>query len=505
MPLLQISAREAIERLKTDSFRAKWPDHRFPAERREGLVEVFCSPSFEIRRDDKIFTIGSCFARNIEERLSEIGLDTVLYGSNISQRLVELGEALAVTNKYSAPAMRSELEWACGIGRPPEDQVLLPLAGGKVLDVFLNPRRKTGVPIKQARSLRAFTNGLFERITECRVIVMTLGLVEVWRDLQSGLRINVAPLAAIDLEPERFVLEVLSYDEIFAELEAIHALLSANCPRDFKMLVTVSPVPLHATFRPEDVMTANAYSKAVQRAALEAFVLRHENVDYFPSFETVTLTDRRVAFDRDNRHVQRGVVARVVDRFVTAYIPELSFATTTAGLAASASRPVSEKDLLRAAKLHERQGLFSRAASHYRQCIERHGESLDLISMAELRFKYGACLISSGDIEGGLRQSEMAAFAPDVTAKIVNKCVDRFLVQGRLAAARRLLDETVDNHGRPVGLMIKVAQLAAMAGDDHDAREALATLLKRPDLDPSDLETVQTLLNQVDAPERADA
>ena len=81
--------------------------------------------------------------------------------------------------------------------------------------------------------------------------------------------------------------------EILEELEAIHALLSAHCLPDFKMLATVSPVPLQATFRPEDVMTANAYSKAVQRAALEAFVLRHNNVDYFPSFETVTLTDRR--------------------------------------------------------------------------------------------------------------------------------------------------------------------------------------------------------------------
>lgn len=438
--LLEISARDALAHVGADSYRAKWPDHRFPAERHEGLIEVLCSPTFEIRRDDRIFTIGSCFARNIEQRLREIGLDTVLYDQETVQGLEAVGEALPFTNKYNVAAIRTELGWACGGARPPEEFILLPLADGKALDGLLNPRRKTGADLQDARRRRAFVEAKYHRIAECRVVVMTLGLVEVWRDKASGLHLNVAPLGPIEAEPDRFVLDVMSYDEILGELEAIHAILKAACPEDMRILITVSPVPLQATFRDEDVMVANSYSKAVQRAAVEAFVLKHDNVDYFPSYETVTLTDRRLAFDKDNRHVQTGVVARIVDRFVAAYIPELAFQPTRTALEESVIEVETARDLLSAAKLHGHRELHAEAAEYYRRLIAQYGDCLDLIPASDLHLRFSAALLKSGQITEGLREVELAALARDALPALMLKCVDRLLAHKDPAGAARILE-----------------------------------------------------------------
>ena len=85
------------------------------------------------------------------------------------------------------------------------------------------------------------------------------------------------------------------------------------------IIVTVSPVSLAATFRPDDVLVANTYSKSVQRAAVEAFVMTHDAY-YFPSYEYVTLTDRKFAWaDRDFRHVRQETVDRIMADVLLAY------------------------------------------------------------------------------------------------------------------------------------------------------------------------------------------
>ena len=72
------------------------------------------------------------------------------------------------------------------------------------------------------------------------------------------------------------------------------------------MLISVSPVPLkNVTFTGQDALTANTYSKSALRAASEEFVAGHEDVDYFPSYKIVTLTDRSAAFVEDNMHSQQ--------------------------------------------------------------------------------------------------------------------------------------------------------------------------------------------------------
>jgi hypothetical protein len=280
------------------------------------------------------------------------------------------------------------------------------------------------------------------RLPECRVVVITLGLAEVWRDLTSGLPLNLMPIDAIAPEPDRFVLDVLSYQEIVEELEEIHALLSARGHPDFRILITVSPVPLKSTFRAEDVITANSYSKSVQRAAVEAFVLAHENVDYFPSYETVSMTDRRLAFEIDNRHVQSAVVARVIDRAIAAYSPELAFEASSAELIESGPNSLRPVDLLRAAEIEMQQGAYDRAAHCLASYLDRYGDRTKYIATGELRLKYATCLGKAGMGQAAMVQTYLAAKAADASPRVLLACADR-LAASDPAAARQITDEAL--------------------------------------------------------------
>ena len=161
---------------------------------------------------------------------------------------------------------------------------------------------------------------VYRQVPRCRVVVITLGLAEAWFDQKVDLYMNGAPPTPVALaEPKRFRLDVLSVAEILAALEAIHDLLKRRGHPEVRILLTVSPVPFKATFTGRDAISANAYSKSALRAAAESFVLGHDNVDYFPSYEVVTHTPRSAAFIQDNRHVTASVVNEIVDRVIDAY------------------------------------------------------------------------------------------------------------------------------------------------------------------------------------------
>jgi hypothetical protein len=87
-----------------------------------------------------------------------------------------------------------------------------------------------------------------------------------------------------------------------------------------RIVVTVSPVPMSATFSGRDIAVANTYSKSTLVAAAQAFQAAHDDVDYFPSYELVTLSPREAAYGADCLHVPNAVVGGVMEQFMTAYV-----------------------------------------------------------------------------------------------------------------------------------------------------------------------------------------
>ena len=95
---------------------------------------------------------------------------------------------------------------------------------------------------------------------------------------------------------------------------------------DAPIVLTLSPVPLNATFRGISCVAADCVSKSTLRVALDGVVGRGlENVYYWPSFEIVRWVGGHVpwpayGFNRgDSRHVTRYLVAQIIDAFVEAF------------------------------------------------------------------------------------------------------------------------------------------------------------------------------------------
>ena len=174
-----------------------------------------------------------------------------------------------------------------------------------------------------------------KRLKETDIVVITLGLVETWYDKKAGVYINLAPHPRlVKSDPERFEVHVLDYDDILADVREILQILRRECKPGVRFLVTVSPVPLAATFRGQDVLQANAYSKAVQRAAIEAIVLEYSDVTYFPSYEMVTLAAPEEAWIKeDYRHVRPDAVDRIMRLVVSKYVDKSALAPEKTELA----------------------------------------------------------------------------------------------------------------------------------------------------------------------------
>lgn len=123
----------------------------------------------------------------------------------------------------------------------------------------------------------------------------------------------------------RYAFEVSRYEENMANMERIHQLMAAHNP-DCKILVTVSPVHLWATFRQDcDVISASCNSKSTLRAVADAFAAAHDNVVYFPAYEIATifrpiLGDTYFAAGQENYHVNRETVDFIMAHFFKFFV-----------------------------------------------------------------------------------------------------------------------------------------------------------------------------------------
>jgi hypothetical protein len=79
--------------------------------------------------------------------------------------------------------------------------------------------------------------------------------------------------------------KVLSFQENLANMNKMVSVISKFVP-GARMVFTLSPIPLRATFRPVSCITANSASKAILRAAVDTLLSMHSNVTgyQFPSY-----------------------------------------------------------------------------------------------------------------------------------------------------------------------------------------------------------------------------
>ncbi|HTT98048.1 MAG TPA: GSCFA domain-containing protein [Rhizomicrobium sp.] len=313
-PLVSIPAAQAIQNRKGNKA-ATWGERGLP-NRVEPIAKPLFDVPFLLQPGQRIFTVGSCFARNVEVEFQNRGFQ--IPARDLFKLPEFLGQDLGLLNNYGTPSIYNEIAWAFGKKKYSEDDNILEISPGKFVDIHVVPsRRPEPKDIVLARR-RAIT-AVYREAATCDVCIMTLGLAETWFDKKTGLYLNVSPRPSmISAEPDRFELHVLSYADAYKFLSDAITILHRAAPA-MRILLTVSPVPLTNTHRQMDVIVANGYSKAVLRAAAEEAIVRHDFVSYFPSFESFTISDRKLAWLDDLVHTNEALVAFNVQRMITAF------------------------------------------------------------------------------------------------------------------------------------------------------------------------------------------
>jgi hypothetical protein len=302
----------------------RWPARDGKPNRIEPVAKPHFDVPFRLIEGESIFTIGSCFARHIEQSLADRGFAIPIL-ELLKQDSAFFDVDSAFLNNYGTPSIAQELTWALDETCPFDPSTgLAELIPGGFVDMHLFGRIKPvsyEVALKRREAIRDVTR----RIKECRVVIITLGLAEVWYDKRARGYLNITPRQPLQLrEPDRYELRVLTFDETLLHLRRALDLIRTHGRPDVQVLLTVSPVPMTQTFRPIDVAVANTYSKSVLRAAAEHAVYEYDNVHYFPSFESVTLSDRHLAWREDLIHVTQELVDVNVGRMVSAFAEESS-------------------------------------------------------------------------------------------------------------------------------------------------------------------------------------
>ena len=463
MPLMSFPAAKAFGNLRRNPL-ARWPDGRRDGARLEGIVLPGHQAGFHLLTTDKVLTVGSCFARNIETRLSEMGFRVPALTLDLPERERGSDTANDMLNKYNPYSIVNEFLWA--FEQPFPEDSYLELGPDEWHDPHLSANALP-LPLARVRQRRKMVAELFKTLPLCRCVIVTLGLVEAWFDEKSALYLNSAPpAAAVRLEPDRFRLDVLGHEEVLAALQQLWALIQKHASHKVRMLLTVSPVPLKATYTNDDVLIANSYSKSVLRAAAGALAAAHAEVDYFPSYEAATLTARSTAFLEDNRHVAPELVDAVMDAVIRTYVPE---AVTRDG--ASDEESVSDKSAAAQVRKH----LAMDRTGPARRLLARLAHSAGYIEAGytefSFRYLYAKVLVSAGaPLEAEVELSRCVELQPD--SALAHYALGRTLARlRRPLRAERAFRRAAELDPGNVDTLVRLARLELRNGKLVEAEQ----------------------------------
>lgn len=279
-------------------------------------------PKFKLRPQDKFYAIGSCFARGIEHMLVQrrIAVESVAPEFVNLQPVNKEVTGLGFTNKYNTFSILNELRWALDPEAVFPIDSIVQVTESTWFDPHITPTLELA-GLQETLDRRAMMQTVSKRIANCRAVIITLGLVEVWRDCEVDVYTNSTPARSVlKTQPKRYEFHLTSFAQNWANLEAIHALLTRYCHPEVRIVITVSPVPLMATFSKMDVVVANTYGKSLLRAIAQEWAAAHVNVDYFPSYEIVQNSNRAAVWERDLRHVTGAGVQHIMELFLRNYL-----------------------------------------------------------------------------------------------------------------------------------------------------------------------------------------
>lgn len=241
---------------------------------------------FRLEPHDAVATAGSCFAQNVAKYLKSRGSVRFLEAEPIAPDQPSFSALYG--NIYTARQLLQLVEEARGQREPaniawrrPDSRFVDALRPTVFTSGFADYHAVSSARAEHLAAVRSL-------LQSCTVFVFTLGLTEAWRSTACGTVYPLAPGVVAD-PPRRESVEFhnFDYDEVRDDLRRFVAEMRRINP-GARILLTVSPVPLTATYTDEHVLVATTHSKAILRAAAGAMTREYENVYYFPAYEIIT-------------------------------------------------------------------------------------------------------------------------------------------------------------------------------------------------------------------------
>jgi hypothetical protein len=305
---MNLSWEQAIENTRKFKNSCRFPTKEDP--RCSDLILPKINRRFAIDSQSSIFTIGSCFAREIEEKLVNYDLPTRGFSVPESEWPFRPNGLL---NEYNPGTMHQRVVYSVSGSDYPIETLVK--SGSGYVDLALPGG--AAVSYERAIERRDEIKKIYSRLKDCSVVIITLGLIEAWVDQEYEVFLNrMPPFDVLRRSGSRYAMRVLDVFDAFPLLEKAVIALSKT---GTKILLTVSPVPLQTTFSGQDAVVANSFSKSVLRVCAQRLFEKYINVDYFPSYE-IALSAGLSGFHKDNVHVPEEIVARITAHMMGNYV-----------------------------------------------------------------------------------------------------------------------------------------------------------------------------------------
>ncbi len=306
------------------------PDHTFWRRTMAGRamqdVDPVAGAPFRIGERHKVATAGSCFAQHIARTLVRLGFAYLVTEHAPSGDDAADGYGVFPArfgNIYTARQLLQLFRRAYAVFEPRD--ICWRRADGRYVDPFRPRVAEAGFATPEA--LAADTNTHLAAVREmfetCDVFIFTLGLTEAWVSRDDGAVFPLAPgVVASSPDPADYAFRNFTVAEVEGDLLAFVDLLRRVNPA-VRLILTVSPVALVATYEDRHVLVSTVYSKSVLRVAAGTVSAARPDVAYFPSYEVITGPHGgRAMYKDDLREVRPKAVQHVMGLFAKHYLGE---------------------------------------------------------------------------------------------------------------------------------------------------------------------------------------
>jgi len=259
------------------------------------ILQGFLPKKKIISKKDKVVAFGSCFAWHVSQYLADNGYSIFNKKMANNTHIIRYGEGMA--NTFTVV---EQLEWA-----------------------FENKKIEKNTWYysveKEIENNEKIRESTFKLLSQINVFIITFGLSEVWYNKEND-QVFWKAIPSDKFNKKKHGFRNSTVEENTKNIEKIYTLIKKHMPNS-KIIFTLSPIPLMATFRPQSCITANTVSKSILRVAIDNVISKYKDnhhLSYYPAYE-ITKEYFIDPFTDDNRHLKQKYIDIIMSNFFKYY------------------------------------------------------------------------------------------------------------------------------------------------------------------------------------------